>query len=120
MDTSFELKAPSPSIADLANTEELIRRITMSANSRRARRPALEAWSFRIETSLHKDLKKAADKLDPLAMSDIVNGLLEAFLPLILAQRASAGEKVLANPDQREKLAGILQSLTSLLQNGDG
>jgi len=48
-------------------------------------------------------------------MSDIVNGLLENFLPVILAQRASAGEKVLADPDQRAQLAGILESLTSLL-----
>jgi hypothetical protein len=51
----------------------------------------LEAWSFRIEESLHEDLKKASGKLDPLAMSDVVNGLLEVFLLVLLAQRQSPG-----------------------------
>lgn len=105
--------------SDLAAGEELIRSITASANSRRARRPTLEAWSFRIEANLHGKLKQAADKLEPLAMSDIVNGLLERFLPVIIAQRASPGERILENPDQREQLAGILKSLTTILQGAE-
>jgi hypothetical protein len=42
---------------------------------------------------------------------------LEVFLPVILAQRASASEKVLADPDQRVQLAGLLQSSSTLLQD---
>ena len=76
------------------------------------------AWSFRVEKSIHSDLQKAGDKLKPIAMSDIVNGLLEMFLPMILAQRASPGEKVLADPSQRAQLASLLESLSGLLQQG--
>jgi hypothetical protein len=118
MEKPFELTSPGPSLADLVNGEELIRSITKAAHSRRTRRPVLEACSFRIEVSTHGMLKEAAKKLDPITQSDIMNGLLEIFLPVILAQRASAGEKVLADPDQRAQLAGLLQSLTTLLQSG--
>lgn len=121
MEQPFALKAPGPSIADLVNGEELIRGIIKSANSRRVRRPALVAWSFRCEGDLHRKLKDASDKLSKgpseVNMSDIVNGLLEIFLPVILAQRASAGDKILADPDQRAQLAGALETLTSLLQS---
>ena len=119
MDTPFELKPAGPTIADLVSGEEVIRRIVKSANSRRNRRPVLEAWSFRIEKSLHVELKRASDKLEPLAMSDVVNGLLEVFLPVILAQRQSPGDKVLKDPDQRAELTGILESLTKLLQTAE-
>lgn len=118
MEQPFELTKPGPPLATLVQGEELIRLITSSAHSRRRRRPVLTAWSFRIEKQLHADLQDAADKLDPLGMSDIVNGLLEVFLPVIRAQRATAGEKVLADPGQRQQLAGLLQSLTTLLQKG--
>ena len=118
MDRPFELTKHSPPLADLINGEELIRKITVLANSRRQRRPVLVAWSFRCEQTLHAKLQQAADKLDPIAMSDIVNGLLELFLPTILAQRASVGERVLADPDQRQQLATLLESLTGLLQKG--
>lgn len=120
METPFELSSPGPSLADLVNGEELIRRITKAAHSRKARRPVLEATSFRIEVHLHGKLKEAAEKLDPITQSDILNGLLELFLPVILAQRMSAGEKVLGDPDQRAQLAGLLQNLTTLLQSGSG
>jgi hypothetical protein len=116
MEKPSELASSSPSLADLVNGEELIRSITKTAHSRRTRRPVLEACSFRIEVDTHGKLKEAAKKLDPITQSDIMNGLLEIFLPLILAQRASAGEKVLADPDQRAQLAGLLQSLSLLLQ----
>ena len=122
MDPSFELKSSGPSLAELVNGEELIRRITKSANSRRVRRPALVAWSFRCEGNLHGDLKRASEKLSPngnpeVNMSDIVNGLLEIFLPVILAQRASPGDKILADPDQRAQLSGVLETLANLLQS---
>jgi hypothetical protein len=116
MEKPFELSTPGPSLADLVNGEELIRRITKAAHSRKANRPVLEATSFRIEVNLHGKLKQAADKLHPITQSDILNGLLEIFLPVILAQRASVEEKVLGDPDQRAQLAGLLQSLTTLLQ----
>ncbi len=103
MDTPFELKPSGPTVNDLVSGEELIRRLIKSANSRRNRRPVLEAWSFRIEKGLHVDLQRASDKLDPLAMSDIVNGLLEVFLPVLLAQRESPGDKVLK--DQTRELS---------------
>ena len=120
MEKPFELTKTGPALAELIQGEELIRKITASANSRRQRRPVLVAWSFRVEKSLHSDLQKAADKLKPVAMSDIVNGLLEIFLPTILAQRASPGEKVLADPSQRAQLASLLESLSGLLhQAGD-
>lgn len=119
METPFELKSPGPSLADLVNGEELINRITKSAHSRKARRPVLEACSFRIEVNTHGKLKEAAKKLDPITQSDIMNGLLEIFLPVILAQRQSMGEKILADPDQRAQLAGLLQSLSSLLQKDE-
>lgn len=112
MEKSFQ------SAPDLIQGEELIRKITASANSRRQRRPVLVAWSFRVEKSLHSDLQKAAGKLNPVAMSDIVNGLLEIFLPTILAQRASPGEKLLSDPSQRSQLASLLESLSGLLQKG--
>jgi hypothetical protein len=118
MEKPFELTKTGPALAELIQGEELIRRITASANSRRQRRPVLVAWSFRVEKSLHSDLQKAGDKLKPIAMSDIVNGLLEMFLPMILAQRASPGEKVLADPSQRAQLASLLESLSGLLQQG--
>jgi len=54
----------------------------------------------------HGKLKEAAKKLDPITQSDIMNGLLEIFLPMILAQRQSMREKILADPDQRAQLAG--------------
>jgi hypothetical protein len=116
MEKPFETKSPGPSLADQVNGEELIRSITKAAHSRRTRRPVLEACSFRIEVDTHGKLKEAAKRLDPISQSDIMNGLLEIFLPVILAQRASAGEKVLADPDQRSQLVGLLQSLSSLLQ----
>jgi hypothetical protein len=116
MEKPFEVTSPGPSLADLVNGEDLIRSITEAAHSRRTRRPVLEACSFRIEVNIHGKLKEAAKKLDPITQSDIMNGLLEIFLPVILARRASAGEKVLADPDQRSQLAGLLQSLSSLLQ----
>jgi hypothetical protein len=118
MEKPFELTKTGPALSELIHGEDLIRRITASANSRRQRRPVLVAWSFRCEKSLHSDLQDAAKKLDPVAMSDIVNGLLEMFLPMILAQRTSPGEKVLADPDDRAKLTEILGSLTDLLQKG--
>jgi hypothetical protein len=118
MEKAFELTKTGPTPAELMQGEELIRRITASANSRRQRRPVLVAWSFRVEKSLHSDLQKAGDKLKPIAMSDIVNGLLEMFLPMILAQRASPGEKVLADPSQRAQLASLLESLSGLLHEG--
>jgi hypothetical protein len=116
MEKPFEVKSPGPSLADQVNGEELIRSITKAAHSRRTRRPVLEACSFRIEVDTHGKLKEAAKRLDPISQSDVMNGLLEIFLPVILAQRASAGEKVLADPDQRSQLVGLLQSLSSLLQ----
>lgn len=116
MEKPFDVKSPGPSLADQVNGEELIRSITKAAHSRRTRRPVLEACSFRIEVDTHGKLKEAAKRLDPISQSDIMNGLLEIFLPVILAQRASAGEKVLADPDQRSQLVGLLQSLSSLLQ----
>ena len=116
MEKPFDVKSPGPSLADQVNGEELIHSITKAAHSRRTRRPVLEACSFRIEVDTHGKLKEAAKRLDPISQSDIMNGLLEIFLPVILAQRASAGEKVLADPDQRSQLVGLLQSLSSLLQ----
>jgi hypothetical protein len=116
MEKPFEVASPGPSLADLVNGEELIRSITKAAHSRRTRRPVLEACSFRIEVDTHGKLKEAAKKLDPITQSDMINGLLEIFLPVILAQRVAAGEKVLADPDQRAQLAGLLQSLSLLLQ----
>jgi hypothetical protein len=44
--------------------------------------------------------------------------LLEMFLPMILAQRVSPGEKVLADPSQRAQLASLLESLSGLLRKG--
>jgi hypothetical protein len=116
MEKSFEVASHGKSLADLVNGEDLIGSITKAAHSRRTRRPVLEACSFRIDVDTHSKLKEAAKKLDPITQSDIMNGLLEIFLPVILAQRASAGEKVLADPDQRAELAGLLQSLSLLLQ----
>jgi hypothetical protein len=121
MEQQFALKAPGPSLADLVNGEELIRGLVKSANSRRIRRPALVAWSFRCEGALHGKLKDASEKLSKgqseVNMSDIVNGLLEIFLPVIMAQRASPGDKILADPDQRAQLVGALETLTNLLQS---
>ena len=116
MEKPFEVASPGPSLADLVNGEELIRSITKVAHSRRTRRPVLEACSFRIEVDTHGKLKEAAKRLNPISQSDLMNGLLEIFLPVILAQRASAREKILADPDQRSQLVGLLQSLSSLLQ----
>ena len=112
----IELTSSGPSLADQVNGEELIRSITKAAHSRRTRRPVLEACSFRIEVDTHGKLKEAAKRLNPISQSDLMNGLLEIFLPVILAQRASAREKILADPDQRSQLVGLLQSLSSLLQ----
>jgi hypothetical protein len=120
MEKPFELSPLGPSLADLVNGEELIRSITKAAHSRRTRRPVLEACSFRIEVNTHGKLKEAAKKLDSITQSDIMNGLLEIFLPVILAQRQSVGEKVLADPDQRAQLAGLLEGLQHLLQNTGG
>src|SRR5216683_6041960 len=74
MEKPFELTKTGPALTELIQGEEFIQRITASANSRRQRRPVLVAWSFRIEKQLHADLQKAADKIKPIAMSDIVNG----------------------------------------------
>lgn len=116
MEKPIELTSSGPSLADQVNGEELIRSITKAAHSRRTRRPVLEACSFRIEVDTHGKLKEAAKRLNPISQSDLMNGLLEIFLPVILAQRASAREKILADPDQRSQLVGLLQSLSSLLQ----
>jgi hypothetical protein len=122
MERDFQLQS-SPSLSDLVNGEALVQSITKSANSRRVRRPVLVAWSFRVEKSLHSDLQRASKKLSQqgqpeVNMSDIVNGLLENFLPVILAQRATVGEQVLADPGRREELAQALDTVMSILRSG--
>jgi hypothetical protein len=97
----------------MIEAEELVRRITALTHTRRQKRPILEAWSFRIEKRLHDDLKRAGRRLDPVAMSDIINGLLEIFLPLLLAQRTRPEET--AGDKDREALVQLLAQAQKLL-----
>lgn len=113
MEQPFELTKPGPTLAEMVKREELIDRIKVLANLRKQRRPTLEAWSFRIEKRLHQDLKLAGRQLEPVAMSDVVNGLLELFLPIILAQRAKPGATLDTN--QRAQITGLLKQLSGLI-----
>jgi hypothetical protein len=76
----------------------------------------LEAWSFRIPIKLHDDLRRLSQeysKTHPeLAMSEIVVGLLQLYVPVMLASCA-APERT-ESPQQAE-LRSILGRLTEIL-----
>ena len=110
MADTFQLKSPGPTPGELAQAEDLITRITSLSFERRRKRPKLEAWSFRIPIKLHSDLGELSRELDPVAMSDIINGLLEIYLPLMLAVRRGAG-KPAAGQDQMTTLLSQLMDL---------
>lgn len=113
MATQDTFQLTPPTLTDVQKAEALISKITELAHQRRRRRPKLEAWSFRIEIGLHNDLKDASKKLEPLAMSDIVNGLLHLYLPAILGNRKGreAGSKPAARDERISEILGELQQL---------
>jgi hypothetical protein len=115
MEAPFELTAPGPALADMQKGDELLQRITQLGMRRRVNRPTLVAWSFRIEKSLHAKLQKAGEKIDPLGMSDIVNGLLEVFLPVLLAQKAGVAENLVNDPARFAQFAQQVETIYEML-----
>ena len=117
----LEFSFSDPNSNSLTQSEALISKLKTLAMSRRMRRPSLEAWSFRIETDLHNELKRLAEENHPLSMTDIVHGLLEVMVPLLRVDRkpdAPALDLANLDPDKRQQLAGLLNSLSNILGNG--
>ena len=82
--SEFTLTPPGPDALTLEQVQATKTRIGDLAMRRKRRRPTLEQWSFRIETNVHHDLARLAKQMDPISMADIVNGLLEIWVPAML------------------------------------
>lgn len=120
MQDDFKLIPTGPDADSIAQAEQLIAKLKQLAASKRARRPLLTAWSLRLEPSLHRDLKRLADRLEPdLSMTDVVHGLLEIMVPLLLKGRGVGPMPVdltTMSDETRQQLTGLLGSLTELVQ----
>jgi len=120
----FNLTPPGLDPAILLQVEEMKNRIADLAARRKRRRPTLEAWSFRIETSLHHDLDRLAKHMKVVSMTDIVHGLLEIWVPVMLKGQGTAQAAGYGVPGipaaQREQLAALLGSLVQVLQSSGG
>jgi len=120
MADDYQLTAPtSPKIFtqdELAKGRDLLERVSKLAVQRQRSRVKLEAWSFRIPIKLHDDLRKLSkeySKARPeLAMSEIVVGLLQLYVPVMLA---SCAEPERAESPQQAELRSILGRLTEIL-----
>jgi hypothetical protein len=115
----FTLTSPGPDIDAVRQAETLRSQLMKLAAQRRMRRPTLVAWSFRMENQLHHDLQAAAKALEPMSMTEIVHGLIDIMLPvLMLGREAKAPVLDLAAmpEDQRQQLADALSSLSAMLQ----
>jgi hypothetical protein len=121
MQSDFKLTPPGPGEGDLAQAQALLTKIRTLADSRRSRRPTLEAMSFRVEPRVHHELKKLVEHLDPLSQSDILNGLLEIQIPLLkmlVGNEVSPAANLLASldPARQQQIVGLLNSLSEVFQ----
>jgi hypothetical protein len=120
MADEYQLTAPTSAKTftqdELAKGRDLLDRVSRLAVQRQRSRVKLEAWSFRIPIKLHDDLRRLSkeySKTHPeLAMSEIVVGLLQVYVPVMLASCAAPEQT--ESPQQAE-LRSILGRLTEIL-----
>lgn len=116
----FELVPPGPGLPTLGqmiDRERLIEGITELANRRRIKRPELTSIYMRVEPRQKRMLATASRIISPVNRTEIMTGLLDIFVPEIIAQRASPvvlqeEQRLAAHPmESREQRRAALRKL---------